>query len=350
MAAEPANSRAIEQIGRFGSKRMLVIGDLMLDEFIWGRVSRISPEAPVPVVNVTAETYYPGGAANVARNLREFTAETAVMGVTGTDAAGERLVDLLTVAGIDTAGVLRSADAGTTVKTRVIARNQQVVRVDRERRSAMTEEQVEQAMAYLAGTLPECDGIVVADYGKGFLCQALADEICRLAHRHGKILTVDPHPYTALAWRRATAIKPNRLETFTAAGLPVTEPEEPVCRDRALLAAARRLLELWEPQSLLVTLGEQGMLLFHGDGEPLHLPAQAREVFDVSGAGDTAIAVFTLALVSGGTAPEAAYLANCASGIVVGKVGTATMTAEELMGACGRAPNSPPGKPVKNRP
>jgi D-beta-D-heptose 7-phosphate kinase/D-beta-D-heptose 1-phosphate adenosyltransferase len=179
------------------------------------------------------------------------------------------------------------------------------------------------------------DGIVVADYGKGFLNQALADEICRLARKHGKILTVDPHPHTSLAWRGATAIKPNRIEAFSAAGLPIAEPVEPACRDQALIEAAQRLRGLWESASLLVTLGEQGMLLFDGAAAPLHLPAHTHEVFDVSGAGDTAIAVFTLGLASGATPAEAAELANRASGIVVGKFGTATVTPAELMAAFG---------------
>jgi D-glycero-beta-D-manno-heptose-7-phosphate kinase len=336
MRSETPNARLVELIGRFAGKRLLVAGDLMLDEFIWGRVARISPEAPVPVVHVTSESYYPGGAANVARNLREFTGDTAVMGLTGTDAPGERLRELLDRAGIDTRGVLRDRGATTTVKTRVIARNQQVVRVDRERPGALTEAQIGWAFDYLAQTVPAVDGIVVADYGKGFLSQPLADEICRLARRHSKILTVDPHPHTSLVWRGATAIKPNRIETFSATGLARTpDPVEPVCRDGALLDAARKLRSLWQAGCLLVTLGEQGMLLLEGETAPLHLPARAKEVFDVSGAGDTAIAVFTLGLVAGADPAEAAELANRASGIVVGKVGTATVTAAELAAACG---------------
>jgi D-beta-D-heptose 7-phosphate kinase/D-beta-D-heptose 1-phosphate adenosyltransferase len=320
-------------IARFAGRRMLAIGDLMLDEFIWGRVSRISPEAPVPVVNVTRESYYPGGAANVARNLREFTSETAVMGLTGADPHGRRLLDLLQAAGIRTEGVLQDAAASTTVKSRVIARNQQVVRVDRERKTPLSAGQLEQAFQYLATAVPEIDGIIVADYGKGFLSQPLADEICRLARKHGKVLAVDPHPHTSLVWRGATAIKPNRLEAFNAAGLPPSDPVEPVCRDEALLEAARRLRRTWETESLLVTLGEQGMLLFQGSGEPVHLPAHAQEVFDVSGAGDTAIAVFTLGLAAGAAPRLAAELANRASGIAVGKLGTATVTPDELRAA-----------------
>jgi D-beta-D-heptose 7-phosphate kinase/D-beta-D-heptose 1-phosphate adenosyltransferase len=335
MQSGTANARLLELIRRFAGLRILVAGDLMLDEFIWGRVSRISPEAPVPVVNVTRESYYPGGAANVARNLREFTAHTAVMCLVGKDAAGRRLLDLLDAAGIHTAGVLEDAAATTTLKTRVIARNQQIVRVDRERQAVLNEAQFQWAIQYLEQTGAAVDGIVVADYGKGFLTQPLADELCRLARQHAKILAVDPHPHTSLVWRGSTAIKPNRVETFSAAGLPDTPPVEPVCRDEALLKAARKLLGLWQTGSLLVTLGEQGMLLFAGDAAPpLHLPACAHEVFDVSGAGDTAIAVFTLGLVAGATPAEAAELANRASGIVVGKVGTATVTEAELMAAC----------------
>jgi rfaE bifunctional protein kinase chain/domain len=336
MRPETANVRLLELIGRFAGERLLVAGDLMLDEFIWGRVSRISPEAPVPVVNVTGESYYPGGAANVARNLHEFAQATAVVGLTGADAAGERLHELLASAGIDTAGVLRHRSATTTVKTRVIARNQQVVRVDRERPGALSQEQLGWVCDYLERTVPAVDGIVVADYGKGFFSQALANEVCRLARRHSKILTVDPHPHTSLVWHGATAIKPNRIETFSATGLARTpDPVEPVVRDEALLDAARKLRGLWQAGCLLVTLGEQGMLLFDGQAEPLHLPARAKEVFDVSGAGDTAIAVFTLGLVAGAAPAEAAELANRASGIVVGKVGTATVSRAELEAACG---------------
>ena len=331
------NTRFLELIDRFAGKRMLAIGDLMLDEFIWGRVSRISPEAPVPVVNVTGESYYPGGVANVARNLREFTEETSVAGITGADARGRQLVELLAEAGIRTDGVIQDAGVLTTVKTRVIARNQQVVRVDRERKIALTAEQQAHVCRYLERGIAEADGIVVADYGKGFLTQPLADEICRLARRHGKVLAVDPHPHTALIWSGVTAIKPNRTEAFLAAGRPVAEPIEPVCRDSALIDASRRLLESWQSESLLVTLGEQGMLLLQRHAEPLHLPARAREVFDVSGAGDTAIAVLTLGLVAGGTAAEAAELANRASGIVVGKVGTATLTPLELRASLERS-------------
>jgi len=317
-------------ISRFAQQRVLVIGDLMLDEFVWGKVSRISPEAPVPVVNVTAESYYPGGAANVARNLREFTPAVSVIGVTGTDEAGDRLAELLRGCGIDTSGVLRDASFTTALKTRIIARNQQVVRVDRERNTLLTPPQMQALMGQCEEAIAKSGGVVVADYGKGFLTQALADFICRTARKHGKVLAVDPHPHTLLAWKGATAVKPNRLEAFLAASVPWSEAAHPALHDTALMEAARRLMDRWQPRLLLITLGEHGMLLFQPDTPPYHTPTCAKDVFDVSGAGDTAIAVLTLGLCAGTTPVEAAELANHASGIVVGKLGTATTNAREL--------------------
>lgn len=319
-----------DTIARFAGQRLLVIGDLMLDEFLWGKVSRISPEAPVPVVEVTGESYYPGGAANVARNLREFTDSVSVMGMTGADTHGEQLCSLLAASGIEARGVQRVTGAVTTVKTRIIARNQQVVRVDRERSVPLTESQFREARTHLEASIARVDGVIVADYGKGFLSQELADLLAALVRQHGKVLTVDPHPHTSLNWSAATVIKPNRLEVFSAAGMRVTPPVDPPIADVPLFAGVQRLRDRWQPQNMLVTLGEQGMLLFEGDAPPLHIPTRAKEVFDVSGAGDTAIAVLTLGLVAGATAREAADLANRASGIAVGKLGTATVSKSEL--------------------
>src|SRR5690349_12315787 len=172
----------------FAGKRILVIGDLMLDEFIWGKVSRISPEAPVPVVNVTGESYYPGGAANVARNLREFTEKVAVIGSAGADAYGDRLLRLMESSGIDTSGVVRNGDLPTTVKTRIIARNQQVVRVDRERRGGLSPAQEHETMRQLDRIVQSADAVIVADYGKGFVSQAVADAVMRLAQMQRKVL------------------------------------------------------------------------------------------------------------------------------------------------------------------
>jgi D-beta-D-heptose 7-phosphate kinase/D-beta-D-heptose 1-phosphate adenosyltransferase len=324
-------------VERLGASRLLVAGDLMLDEFIWGRVSRISPEAPVPVVEVTSESYYPGGAANVARNVRELGAEVRVAGIAGADEQGGRLIEWLNAAGIDTAGVLRDPSFSTTVKTRIIARHQQVTRVDRERHATLTGAQTELIASQLEQAIDAVDAVIVADYGKGFLSQTLADRIGRKARAAGKILAVDPHPYTSLVWQDATVIKPNRREAFLEAGVPPSAPVEPPLEDRPLLEAARRLQERWRPRSLLITLGAQGMLLVEGHAPPRHLPAYAKDVFDVSGAGDTAISVLALALAAGATPREAAELANHASAIVVAKLGTATVTAAELAASIARS-------------
>lgn len=220
------NVRLHRIVGGFAAQKVLIIGDLMLDEFVWGKVSRISPEAPVPVVKVTSESYYPGGAANVARNVREFTPTTAVMGVAGADEPGAQLLGLLAAAGIDTCAVERAANFSTTVKTRIIAHHQQVVRVDRECPAHLTEEQTARAMRRLDRAIGTVDAIIVADYGKGYLSQPLADYICRAAREQGKILTVDPHPHTSLCWRNTTAVKPNRAEAFSAAGVTPSDGSE----------------------------------------------------------------------------------------------------------------------------
>lgn len=314
----------------FAGKRLLVIGDLMLDEFLWGKVSRISPEAPVPVVEIVREESFPGGAANVARNLAEFSKNVRIMGVTGECAHAAHLKRLLTSEGINVEAVQSHACYQTIVKTRIIARQQHVVRIDREKRLSVRPEHAAAALAQLEALLPEIDAIIVEDYGKGMLAQDFAEAICDRANRAAKILAVDPNPHNPLAWRHVSVIKPNRVEAFASAGLPVTEPVDPPTEDAALLEAGRVLSEKWAADNLLITLGEQGVLLFRHDAPPYHAPTRAREVFDVSGAGDTVIALYTLALCAGATPPEAAEIANHASGVVVGKLGTATCTPGEL--------------------
>jgi D-glycero-beta-D-manno-heptose-7-phosphate kinase len=329
--SNPAADRLGTIVAEFSTKRILVVGDVMLDEFIWGKVSRISPEAPVPVVNVTGESYYPGGAANVARNVREFTPHTMVMGRVGQDRYGCQLLELLAGCRIATAGVQQDSGAATTVKTRIIARNQQIVRVDREDRVPLTPEQENHALRFLEQVIADVDAVIVADYGKGFVTQHFADRLSEISRLAGCVLTVDPHPYTSIRWRGVTAAKPNRLEAFLAAGLPPADPVTPVLTDEALMEAGRRLIDRWQPEHLLITLGEHGMLLLSEGVEPRHIPTCARAVFDVSGAGDTAIAIFALALASRASAAEAAHLANLASGVVVGKLGTASLTPSELL-------------------
>jgi len=323
--------RYLEISARFSQSRVLVIGDLILDQFVWGRVSRISPEAPVPVVEVDRETQYPGGAANVARNLREFSQHAAVLGTIGQDAEAETLKRLLADEGIDTSAIQQDPAWRTIVKTRIIARHQQVVRVDREQKYRPAQSQSAQALASIDAMLPHLDAVIVEDYGKGLIQQAFADAITARVRAAGKLLAIDPNPQNPLQWNGASVMKPNRSEAFAAAGIPHSEPVDPVAKDEAVMEVGRTLMEKWNCGILLITLGEQGMMLFRKGEPPFHTPTRAKEVFDVSGAGDTAIALFTLALTAGATASEAAEISNHASGIVVGKLGTATVSPAELL-------------------
>ncbi len=317
---------------RFAGKRILVVGDLMLDEFIWGRVSRISPEAPVPIVEVHKQEYFPGGAANVARNLREFTDTVAVMGIVGEDPHADVLRRLLTDQHISLDGVLRLPGYHTTVKTRIIARQQHVVRVDREGPPPGHLNFHVQALERFERMLPAFDAVIVEDYAKGFLTQEFVEGIGALARRTGKIVTVDPNPRNDLRWTGVTAIKPNRAEAFHAAGYPSSDAVTPGGDIPFLNEVGAKLLEKWDTEMLLVTLSEHGMALFQrGQARETIEPCQPREVFDVSGAGDTAIALFTLALAAGGTPQQAAEIANHAGSVVVGKLGTATLNAAELV-------------------
>ncbi|MCX6966599.1 MAG: D-glycero-beta-D-manno-heptose-7-phosphate kinase [Verrucomicrobia bacterium] len=325
------NLSRFQQIAdRFPDLSLLVVGDIMLDEFIWGRVKRISPEAPVPVVEVDRETSYPGGAANVARNLREFSKDVHLLGLIGTNAHATQLKGLLEGEGIRLDCLVEDPAYKTIVKTRIIARNQQVVRVDREKKTGLTPLQTAQALEKFDMLLDQIDGIIIEDYAKGLLNQELVNALVTKARAAGKIVTVDPNPHNHLAWSGVTAIKPNRSEAFAAAGLAVTDPVEPAMADTALLHAGQTLLERWGTESLLVTLSEQGIMLFQRNAAPFHIPTRAREVYDVSGAGDTTIALFTLALCAGASPTEAAIIANHAAGVVVGKLGTATLSPPEL--------------------
>jgi rfaE bifunctional protein kinase chain/domain len=313
------------------SKRIVVVGDLMLDEFVWGKVGRISPEAPVPVVEVTGESFYPGGAANVARNLREFVDSVAVVGCLGKDRSGLQLRQLLAEQKIDTSNAVEDETFRTIVKTRIIARHQQVVRVDREQFAGPSPAQIAKVVAGIQRNLAQTDAIIFEDYGKGFLTTELVSQIVRDARAAGKIAAADPNPRHSVDWHGMTAVKPNRMEAFFAAGVPWRDPDEAPAEDSDLRRAGETLLRQWETKYLLVTLGEHGMMLFQRDETPHYIPTKARQVFDVSGAGDTAIALFTLALACQATPIEAAEIANQGSAVVVSKLGTATVSREELI-------------------
>ena len=322
-----------DHLQRLAQGRILVVGDVMLDHFIWGHVRRISPEAPVPIVEVTREEFYPGGAANVARNISPFSPHTHLMGRVGKDMAADRLRALLTEDQVDPSPLLVHPKLPTISKARVSARQQQIVRVDREKLLPLTVDELVEVEQRLRVLAPDLDAIILEDYGKGFMTEELMHVVAKIAAEHQLLVTVDPSPRNPLPWAGVSLVKPNRLEAFAAAGLEDHLLPEAPLENKELLEVGRVLLAKWNVASVLVTLGEQGMMLFERGQPPHHIPTRAREVFDVSGAGDTAIALLTLALASGYSLREAAEISNHASGIVVGKLGTATLTPDELLAA-----------------
>ncbi|TLD70932.1 hypothetical protein FEM03_11410 [Phragmitibacter flavus] len=305
----------------------------MLDRFVRGNVRRISPEAPVPVVEVVEETLNPGGAANVACNLARFTPLVSLMGRVGKDSQSADLSFLLEADGVATSTLLISDSIPTISKARIVARQQQIVRVDREKLVWLTDEEISEVSHRLGSIINELDAIIIEDYGKGFVTEALVNAVTAIAAEHKVLITVDPSPRNPLNWSGVDLVKPNRLEAFAAAGLEDHHFDVSPGENSELLEVGRILLEKWQVPQVLVTLGEQGMMLFRRDQAPHCIPTCAQEVYDVSGAGDTAIAILTLALAAGKSSEEAADIANQASGIVVGKLGTACVSPEELLAA-----------------
>lgn len=309
---------------RFGQVKMLVIGDLIVDEFVWGKVSRISPEAPVPVVQVTDQSLRLGGAANVVNNLQALGAHVLVSGVVGEDEPGRWLIQELEQKGVPTTGILRDTGRSTTLKTRIIAHSQQVVRIDREQPAPVSASQQEEICGYLRREAPEVDGIIISDYGKGVVGDAIMETAREMVQAHGRTVAVDPKVSRFSLYRGVTVVTPNHKEAGQAAGMEITSEE-------TLMAVGRKLLAELECEILLITRGEEGMSLFMEDGNHLHIPTVAREVYDVTGAGDTVVSAFTLGLCVGAPPEEAALIANLAAGIVVGEVGTATVSNQRLL-------------------
>jgi D-beta-D-heptose 7-phosphate kinase/D-beta-D-heptose 1-phosphate adenosyltransferase len=328
--------RARQILGAATKTRVLVVGDVMLDQFIWGGVSRISPEAPVPVVDFQRESFMPGGAANVSRNLADLAVPTEIFGTIGNDDAARRLQKLLNEQGIGCVGLVKNSARHTSVKTRIVAQQQQVVRVDRETRVHLDAKTSGRLLTEFKTRLARADAVIVGDYGKGVVTQPLLDEIKSLCRARGVWLSLDPKPVHHLNLADLSLITPNRKEAFELADLPDETKNENPLADKNLMAVAEKLLAELRPAVLLVTLGELGMLLCQHGQKPFHIPTVAQEVFDVSGAGDTVIATFTLAIAAGASPVEAAILSNHAAGIVVGKVGTATTTPEELTASFGK--------------
>jgi len=323
----PRLERLLEGMTR---ARVLVLGDVMLDQFLWGKVTRISPEAPVPVVEFESESFMPGGAANVARNLAALGARASLVGLTGRDAAATQLRRLLEEQGVDCGGLVAARDRMTTRKVRVVAQQQQVVRVDRETRVVPGRETVQRLLEAVRRQLKGCDALVVGDYGKGVVSQEVLEQVKPLCRERGIWLGLDPKPVHRLRLDGLSLITPNRKEAFELAGREDPGREADPLRDVRLREVADHLLSTLRPAVLLITLGDQGMFLCQHGREPVPIPTVAQEVFDVSGAGDTVIASFTLAVVAGASPLEAAMVANHAAGVVVGKVGTAVVTPAEL--------------------
>ena len=313
--------------------RVLVVGDVMLDQFLWGRVARISPEAPVPVVDFDRESFMPGGAANVARNLSALGVEAELFGAVGHDHAAHQLKTLLGEANVGCDGLIAANSRHTSIKTRIVAHQQQVVRVDRETRADLDGRTCTRLLDAIKSRLGGASAVIVGDYGKGVVTQTLLDSLKTLCRERGVWLSLDPKPIHHLNLTGLSLITPNRKETFELSGLPDDTRAADLFADLNLMRSAGRLLNDLSPALLLITLGEQGMLLCRRGEKPHHIPTVAQEVFDVSGAGDTVIATFTLAIAAGASPLEATILSNHAAGVVVGKVGTATVTPKELLGS-----------------
>jgi D-beta-D-heptose 7-phosphate kinase/D-beta-D-heptose 1-phosphate adenosyltransferase len=316
----------LDIIQRFADCRLLVVGDLMIDEYVWGSVDRISPEAPVQVVSVIREDLTLGGAGNVVNNLRALGGRVAVAGVVGTAADGNRLIDMFAQLTVDCRGVVQEAERPTTRKTRIIASNQHVLRVDRETKRDIADASFERLVDFIDTVMPEMDVVLVSDYNKGLVTRELMARLTAAARRHDKAVIVDPKGTDYTKYQGATLLTPNRKEASQASGMEIAD-------DASLAEAARRIMGAAALDHLLITLGQEGMALFQA-GKPVYrIATRARQVYDVSGAGDTVLSVLGLALGLGASFEEGVKMANAAAGVVVGKVGTAPIRIEELLSA-----------------
>jgi len=324
----PDRARAL--LESMADRRVLVLGDVMLDEFIWGQVARISPEAPVPVVQVTRESFHVGGAGNVAANVRALGGQAVLAGVVGEDEAARRVRTRLIEAGVETALVNAGEARPTTLKTRIIAHQQQIVRTDREQTEEISAHVEKALLREVRAALPTCAALVVSDYQKGVVTSRVMKAVVAAAGRQRIPVLVDPKLRHLKLYRGATLVTPNQGEAEEATGIRIRSSAD-------LQAVGAALLRTLGCRAALITRGEHGMSLFRPGKRPVHVPATAREVFDVTGAGDTVIATLGLALAARTPLPSAAVLANHAAGVVVGKLGTATTSPAELLRAVGSA-------------
>lgn len=312
-------------IEKFSGCNLLVIGDLMLDRFIWGDVERLSPEAPVPVLRVVSEKSSLGGAANVISNIRSLGGRVTACGIVGKDEAGTRIIGALRKVGASTAGVIADSGFQTIQKIRIVARphHQQIVRLDREACQPVGELTLKRLREFLIAKAPRCDAIVISDYGKGAVHDELLRSIAVIAGRHKLICVVDPKKGNYGHYKFPTLVTPNKSEASEASGVHISD-------ERSLIAAGQKLVRKWRAEAVLITRGGEGMSLFRPRFPVKHFPTESRDVFEVTGAGDTVVAVCAMALASGAGFAEAAVLANIAAGFVGDEVGTVAVPIEKL--------------------
>ncbi len=314
--------RLLAILKRFRDKKILVIGDIMLDKYIWGDVSRISPEAPVQVVHVIKETYAPGGASNVANNAAALNGKVAMVGIAGNDVAKNVLVEELKKIGIDTKGIFIDKDKPTIQKVRIVGKGQQLLRVDYEIKEHIHKDIENEIIRFLEKNLKDFDVIVVSDYAKGVMTYEISKNLIELARKNSKPVIANPKPKNKDLYSNVTLITPNNKEAGEMTGM-----EDGA--DEAVLATGSKLVEYLNC-NVLITRGEKGMSLFDKNGNAVHIPAKAKEVYSLIGAGDTVIATISMAIAAGADLKDAAFLSNVAAGIKVGKVGTATVTIDEI--------------------
>ena len=319
------------RIGRFAGRRLLVLGDVMLDYYLWGRCERISPEAPVPVVDVQRESSSLGGAGNVAANLAALGAEPVLVGVMGDDPHAQQMLDAFAVRGVSTRALVRDPGRPTTFKTRILAQNQQVVRADWESRAEVDGPALRDLLDALTREIPRCEALVISDYGKGVVTRPVLDHAMKLARERKVPVAVDPKESHIDAYRGVSILTPNQLEAGYVMGRRIVD-------EASLMAVGWGLQERLDAECALITRGADGMSLFEKGGRYTHLPTVAREVFDVTGAGDTVVSVVALALAAGASYPEACYLANHAAGVVIREVGTASCSPAQLRASLVDAP------------
>lgn len=308
---------------RFSTLKVLVIGDLILDHYIWGHVNRVSPEAPVPIVGMERRTHRLGGAANVAGNITALGAQAEVIGVVGRDSEAEQFREILSKQGIATTGIVTDFRRPTTVKTRILSMSQQLLRLDQENTDPIAAKIADRLRNRAEKSIPRCDIVVLSDYLKGVLGEAICREIIDLADRHDKTVAIDPKGYDYRKYRGAAVIKPNQQEAQAASGINRSDGD-------SLLRIAQKLKQKVNCKSLVMTRGADGVFVYINRSHKTHLPALAHSVYDVTGAGDTFMAAMALGLASGASITDAARLGNYAGSIVVGKLGTATVTLEEI--------------------